>query len=88
MAQHILVCRNCHLSAPEVDGCVITCRPAERKRALLASNPPRNSRPETHRDKADADESRSSALLLIARAAVVDACIYHGRFPHALKIHC
>src|SRR5215831_10029961 len=28
--------------------------PAKRKRALLGSNPPRNSRPETHGDAADA----------------------------------
>jgi hypothetical protein len=48
-----------------VDGCVIVVEPGKRKRALLGSNPPRNSRPETHRDKADADESCSSALLLL-----------------------
>jgi hypothetical protein len=67
-----------------VDDYVIVVKPVKRKRALLGSNPPRNSRPETHRDKANADESRSSVLLLRAQTmSRVHAC--HGRFPHALK---
>jgi len=43
--------------------------PAKRKRALLGSNPPRNSRPETHGDAAGAGEHARRRRLVMARGA-------------------
>jgi hypothetical protein len=44
---------------------------ANRKRALLGSNPPRNSRPETHGDAAGAGQHARRRRLIIAWAAAL-----------------
>src|ERR1700674_3370408 len=49
-------------------GCRVA-RPAKRKRALLGSNPPRNSRPETHGDAAGAGEHARRRRLVMAWVA-------------------
>src|SRR5215472_3557781 len=58
-------------------------RPAKRKQALPGSNPPRNSRPETPGDAADADGRCSPASLLMAWWGIG----HHRRFPHPWKTH-
>jgi hypothetical protein len=55
----------------------------KRKRALLGSNPPRNSRSETHGDAAGAD-GRCSLASLFWRWLDIG---HHRRFPHPLKTH-
>src|ERR1700693_1177078 len=55
-------------------GCRVA-RPAKRKRALLGSNPPRNSRPVTHGDAAGAGERARRRRLFTAWAADGHGCI-------------
>jgi len=54
------------ISGAKVGGNAIVGEPAKRKRALLGSNPRRNSWSETHSDATGADEHRSSALSLMS----------------------
>ena len=61
--------------------------PAKRKRALLGSNPPRNSRAETH---CDGGRYVSACRPFPCKSGSPASSLHprRGRFPHALKIHC
>jgi len=73
---------------PERDESVTIVMPAKRRRALLGSNPPRNSRPKTHGDAVNAGGSCSSALTVGGTWTRVFAAPHHCRFSYALKTHC
>src|SRR5882762_8925471 len=58
--------------------------PAKRKRALLRSNLPRNSRPETNCDATGAGEQPLVGVC-VDHLNFASSCWHHTRFPHALK---